>query len=82
MVHEMFSQVLPHVGLFCSFVLLDALVTILAIKTGRYTHEKKARDIEEVKKIKIDVLGVSCLFGDCCISICPFLFALVLFTVL
>ena len=32
---------------------------IPAIKTGRYTHEKKARDIEEVKKIKIEQSTVS-----------------------
>ena len=45
----------------CSTFHLRTFCFLAAIKTGRYTHEKKARDIEEVKKMKIDVSSVSIL---------------------
>ncbi len=41
------------------YISLASFFLSTAIKTGRYTHEKKARDIEEVKKIKIDESAVS-----------------------
>ena len=36
-----------------SLYITHDFIPIVAIKTGRYTHEKKNRDIEEVKRLEL-----------------------------